>query len=89
MAEEYEAFCHAVTEWTHLREQWLVQTKRAMIERWERSILQARLKELEYGLQLQYRRMRGARAQNSDKRSYASRAAVSRRAQRRCAKQRF
>jgi stearoyl-CoA desaturase (Delta-9 desaturase) len=63
VAEEYEAFCQAVTQWTHLREQWLAQTKRAMIERWERSALQLQLKELEYGLQLQYRRMRRLRAQ--------------------------
>jgi stearoyl-CoA desaturase (delta-9 desaturase) len=63
VAEEYEAFCQAVADWTHLREQWLAQTKRAMIERWERSALQAQLKELEYGLQLQYRRMRRLRAQ--------------------------
>ncbi|HEY6451207.1 MAG TPA: fatty acid desaturase [Steroidobacteraceae bacterium] len=63
VAEEYEAFCQAVTDWTHLREQWLAQTKRAMIERWERSALQSQLKDLEYGLQLQYRRMRRLRAQ--------------------------
>jgi hypothetical protein len=52
-----------VTAWNHLREQWLAQTKRAMIQRWERSILQSRLRELEYGLQLQYRRMRRLRAE--------------------------
>jgi hypothetical protein len=63
VAEEYEAFCEAVTAWNHLREQWLAQTKRAMIQRWERSILQSRLRELEYGLQLQYRRMRRLRAE--------------------------
>jgi stearoyl-CoA desaturase (Delta-9 desaturase) len=63
VAEEYEAFCQAVTDWTRLREQWLAHTKRAMIERWERSPLQSQLKELEYGLQLQYRRMRRLRAQ--------------------------
>jgi stearoyl-CoA desaturase (delta-9 desaturase) len=63
VAEEYEAFCKAVADWTHLREQWLAHTKRAMIKRWERSPLQAQLRELEYGLQLQYRRMRRLRAQ--------------------------
>jgi len=63
VAEEYATFCAAVTEWTHLRERWLVQTKRAMIERWERSMLQSQLKELEYALQLQYRRMRALGAQ--------------------------
>jgi stearoyl-CoA desaturase (Delta-9 desaturase) len=63
VAEEYEAFCTAVTAWRQLREQWLAQTKRAMIGRWEHSILQSRLKELEYSLWLQYRRMRVLGAQ--------------------------
>jgi stearoyl-CoA desaturase (delta-9 desaturase) len=63
VAEEYEAFCQAVARWTHLREQWISETKRAMIERWERSALQQQLRELEYGLQLQHRRMRRLRAQ--------------------------
>jgi len=34
-----------------------------MVERWERSILQSRLKELEYALHLQYQRMLLLRAQ--------------------------
>ena len=63
IAEEYEAFCQAVADWTRLREQWLAEAKRAMIKRWERSALQYQIKELEYGLQLQYRRMRRLRAQ--------------------------
>ncbi|HEV7985377.1 MAG TPA: hypothetical protein VGP20_04370, partial [Steroidobacteraceae bacterium] len=63
IAEEYEAFCQAVANWTRLREQWIAETKRAMIERWERSALQMQIKELEYGLQLQYRRMRRLRAE--------------------------
>jgi hypothetical protein len=33
------------------------------VERWEKSTLQARLRELEYGLQLQYRRMQVLQAQ--------------------------
>lgn len=63
VAEEYDAFCHAVANWTRLREQWISDTKRAMIERWERSALQQQLKELETGLQEQYRRMRRLRAE--------------------------
>jgi stearoyl-CoA desaturase (delta-9 desaturase) len=63
VAEEYDAFSKAVAEWAHLREQWLETTKRAMLERWEQSNLQARLRELEYGLRLQYRRMRVLQAQ--------------------------
>lgn len=58
VAEEYEMFCHAVAAWTHLREQWLAEAKRAVHERWERSNLQARLQELEHGLTSQYQRMR-------------------------------
>jgi len=62
VAEEYEVFCNAVTAWTRLREQWLLETKRTMITRWEHSI-QSKLKELEHGLHLQYRRMRELGAQ--------------------------
>jgi stearoyl-CoA desaturase (Delta-9 desaturase) len=58
VAEEYEAFLAAVAEWTHVREQWLEQTKRAMAERWERSKFQSQFRELEGRLRLQYRRMR-------------------------------
>jgi stearoyl-CoA desaturase (delta-9 desaturase) len=63
IAEEYDAFSKAVAEWAHLRDQWLEETKRAMLERWEQSNLQSRLRELEYGLRLQYRRMRVLQAQ--------------------------
>ena len=63
IAEEYAAFHDAVSSWNKLREQRLQDTRRNMIQRWERSILQSRLKELEYSLHLQYRRMRLLRAQ--------------------------
>jgi hypothetical protein len=63
VAEEYEGFCHAVTTWTQLREQWLLDAKRAMLERWERSNLQSRLQELERGMTRQYQRMRKLGAQ--------------------------
>jgi len=57
VAEEYESFCKAVATWTELREE-LVAAKRALVDRWEKSNLSSRLKALEHGLQLQYRRMR-------------------------------
>jgi stearoyl-CoA desaturase (delta-9 desaturase) len=63
IAEEYEAFSKSVAEWARLREAWIEDTKRAVRERWEQSALQARLRELEYGLRLQYRRVRVLRAQ--------------------------
>jgi stearoyl-CoA desaturase (Delta-9 desaturase) len=63
VAEEYGAFRAAVTAWTQLREQWLQEARRKMSKRWERSILQSRLQELEHGLRLQNRRMRVLTAQ--------------------------
>jgi stearoyl-CoA desaturase (Delta-9 desaturase) len=63
VAEEYEVFCNAVAAWTHLREQRLLEAKRVMLERWERSPLQSKLQELERDLKIQYQRMRVLRAQ--------------------------
>jgi stearoyl-CoA desaturase (delta-9 desaturase) len=59
LAEEYAAFRAAIESWTQLREQW-VAAKRSQ---WERSILQSRLKEIEYLLRSQYRRMQVLQAQ--------------------------
>ena len=56
ITEEYETFRQAAS--TQLREQWLQEARRAVSDRWERSLLQSRLKELERGLRLQSRRMR-------------------------------
>ena len=58
VAEEYAAFCRAVADWTQVREQWLLAAKRAVFDRWERSVLQSRLHELEHGMKTQYQRMR-------------------------------
>ena len=63
VAEEYEAFLKAIAEWTQLREQRLSDTRRAVMQRWERLELQARVRELERGLQQQLRRMRLLQAQ--------------------------
>jgi stearoyl-CoA desaturase (delta-9 desaturase) len=63
VAEEYEVFSTAVADWTHLREQWLMDAKRAVLERWERSLLQSRLQEVEHKLKIQYQRMRVLHAQ--------------------------
>jgi stearoyl-CoA desaturase (delta-9 desaturase) len=63
VSEEYATFCGAVSAWTQCREQWLTQTRLTMSVHWERMILLSRLRELEFGLQLQDRRMRVLRAQ--------------------------
>jgi hypothetical protein len=47
----------------HLREQSIAEAKRALVDRWEKSSLPARLKALEHGLHLQYRRMQLLSAQ--------------------------
>jgi stearoyl-CoA desaturase (delta-9 desaturase) len=63
VAAEYRTFVKAVGEWLHVHEQWLNDKKRAVTERWDRSGLPLRLREIEYGLQLQIRRMRALQAQ--------------------------
>ena len=57
VAEEYESFSKSVAAWTALREQSIADAKRALVDRWEKSNLPARLKALEDGLHEQYRRM--------------------------------
>ncbi len=57
VAGEYASFCSSVVAWTDLREQSVAEAKRVLVDRWEKSSLPARLKALEHGLQLQYRRM--------------------------------
>ena len=63
IADDYEDFHAVVAAWTQLREQWLQDKRRVVTERWERSALQGRIRELERSLQQQYRRMRALRAQ--------------------------
>ena len=58
VAEEYAAFQAAVATWNQLREQFVSDTRQTVHVRWERSILQSRLKELEHSLRLQISRMR-------------------------------
>jgi stearoyl-CoA desaturase (delta-9 desaturase) len=63
VAEEYESFRSSTVAWADLREQSIAEAKRALVDRWEKSSLPARLKALEHGLHLQYRRMQLLSAQ--------------------------
>ncbi|MGH8149255.1 MAG: fatty acid desaturase [Steroidobacteraceae bacterium] len=63
IAQEYEAFVAAVSDWTRLKEQWLEEKKRAVIERWEHARFQQRLREMELRLKSQRRRLRSLQAQ--------------------------
>jgi len=63
VAQEYDAFVAAVGEWTRLKEQWLEDKKRAVLEHWEHARLQKRLREIEQRLKSQQRRLRLLHAQ--------------------------
>ena len=63
IAHEYETFLAAVADWAKVKEQWLEEKKRAVIEHWEHANFQKRLKEIEQSLRLQRRRMRVLHAQ--------------------------
>jgi len=58
VAHEYETFLAAIADWAKVKEQWLEEKKRAVIEHWEHANFQKRLKEIERRLRLQRRRMR-------------------------------
>jgi len=62
IAQEYEAFAAAVSEWSRLKEQWLEDKKRAVIEHWEQARFQQRLREIEGRLKSQRRRLRSLQA---------------------------
>jgi stearoyl-CoA desaturase (Delta-9 desaturase) len=58
IAHEYETFLVAIADWAKVKEQWLEEKKRAVIEHWEHANFQQRLKEIERSLRMQRRRMR-------------------------------
>jgi stearoyl-CoA desaturase (delta-9 desaturase) len=58
IAQEYDALATAVADWTHVKEQWLEEKKRAVIEHWEQASFQSKLREIEERLKVQRRRLR-------------------------------
>jgi stearoyl-CoA desaturase (Delta-9 desaturase) len=63
VAHEYETFLAAIADWAKVKEQWLEEKKRAVIEHWEHANFQKRLKEIERNLRMQRRRMRDLHSQ--------------------------
>jgi stearoyl-CoA desaturase (delta-9 desaturase) len=63
LAHEYESFLTAVADWAKVKEQWLGDKKRAVIEQWESVDLQSKLRDIERGLHMQRRRLRILHAQ--------------------------
>ncbi len=63
IAREYDSFLAAIADWAKVKEQWLTEKKRAVVEHWEHASFQLRFKELEQRLRLQRRRLRVLQAQ--------------------------
>jgi len=63
LAHEYESFLGSLADWARVKEQWLGEKKRAVLEQWEQVDLQRRLRAIERRLTLQLRRMRLLQAQ--------------------------
>jgi stearoyl-CoA desaturase (Delta-9 desaturase) len=63
LAHEYESFTAALADWARVKEQWLNEKKRVVLEQWEHVDLQRRLRAIERRLSQQLRRMRVLQAQ--------------------------
>ncbi len=63
LAHEYENFLGAIADWARVKETWLNEKKRAVLEHWEQVDLQSKLREIERRLNLQRRRLRVLHAQ--------------------------
>jgi stearoyl-CoA desaturase (delta-9 desaturase) len=63
LAHEYDSFLGAVADWARVKEQWLAEKKRVVLEQWESVDLQSKLRDIERGLSLQRRRLRILHAQ--------------------------
>jgi stearoyl-CoA desaturase (delta-9 desaturase) len=58
IAEEYSAFRKSLEEWNKVREEWVADGKRRLLQRWEDASFRSRLREIEHRLRMQRRRLR-------------------------------
>ena len=58
VAEEYAAFRKALEEWALVRDQWIVDRKQRLLQKWEETSFRLRLKQIELDLRMQRRRLR-------------------------------
>ena len=63
IAHEYETFHAAIAEWARVKEQWLEEKAREVMQHWEHTNFQQQLREIERRLYLQRRRLRVLHAQ--------------------------
>jgi stearoyl-CoA desaturase (Delta-9 desaturase) len=57
VAEEYAAFKKALEEWARVRDQWVTNRKQRLLQKWEETSFRSRMKEIEYSLRMQRRRL--------------------------------
>jgi stearoyl-CoA desaturase (delta-9 desaturase) len=57
VADEYSSFKRALEEWAKVREEWVSDRKRRLLQRWEDASFRTRLREIEYRLRMQRRRL--------------------------------
>jgi stearoyl-CoA desaturase (delta-9 desaturase) len=57
IAEEYNSFKRALEEWARVREEWVSDRKRRLLQRWEDASFRTRLREIEHRLRVQRRRL--------------------------------
>ena len=58
VTEEYAAFKKALEEWARVRDQWVTNRKQRLLQKWEETSFRSRMKEIEYSLRMQRRRLR-------------------------------
>jgi stearoyl-CoA desaturase (delta-9 desaturase) len=58
VVEEAAAFRKALEEWARVRDEWVDDRKRRLLQKWEEASFRSRLREIEYRLRMQRRRLR-------------------------------
>jgi stearoyl-CoA desaturase (delta-9 desaturase) len=58
VSEEAAAFRRALEEWARVREEWVADRKRNLLQKWEEASFRSRLREIEHRLRMQRRRLR-------------------------------
>jgi stearoyl-CoA desaturase (Delta-9 desaturase) len=58
VTEEAAAFRKALEEWARVREEWVADGKRRLLQKWEEATFRSRLREIEHRLRMQRRRLR-------------------------------
>jgi stearoyl-CoA desaturase (delta-9 desaturase) len=72
IAREYESFQSTLAEWSRLREEWYASTRQNLAARWEEASFRTRVREIEYRLKMQRRRIRLLTAQITSPRALSA-----------------